>query len=44
MENFLETFGCGSNYDCKGFNMIYDSTQNDDYLWYLIFRGKQKKT
>ena len=23
--------------------MIYDSTQSDDYLWYLILRGKQKK-
>ena len=25
--------------------MIYQSTQSDDYLWYLILRrGKQKKT
>ena len=24
----------------KGFKMIYHSTQSDDYLWYLILRGK----
>ena len=23
--------------------MIYHSTQSDDYLWYLILRGKRKK-
>ena len=23
--------------------MIYHSTQSDDYLWYLILRGKQKE-
>ena len=24
--------------------MIYHSIQSNDYLWYLILRGKQKKT
>ena len=28
--------------DCKGFNMVYHSIQSDDYLSYLILRGKQK--
>ena len=31
-----------SNHDCTGFNMIYHLTQSDDYLWYMILRGKQK--
>ena len=28
---------------CKGFIMIYHSTQSDDFFWCLIFRGKQKE-
>ena len=32
-----------SNHDCKGFNMIYHSTQFAEYLGYVILRGKQKK-
>ena len=32
-----------SNHDLTGFNMIYHSTQSDDYLWYLVLRGKKLK-
>ena len=28
----------------NGFFMIYHSTQSDDYLWWLVLRGKQKET
>ena len=27
----------------KGLNLIYQITKSIDYLWYLVFRGKQKK-
>ena len=30
-----------SNHDWKGYNMIYHSTLSDDYLWWLISRGKK---
>ena len=42
-ENFLKFFLCRSNNDWKGFNMLYLSTQFDNYLWQLILRWKQKK-
>ena len=30
-----------SNHDWKGCNMINHSTLSDDYLWYLILRGRE---
>ena len=27
----------------KGFNLVYHSIHSDDYLWFLILRGKQKR-
>ena len=41
---FLNFFCSGSSQECKGFNMIYHSTQSDEYLWYVILGGKQRKT
>ena len=42
-EEFLEIFNL-VRITTEGALMIYHSTQFDYYLWYLILRGKQKKT
>ena len=39
----FKIFKCRSGHYGNGFKMIYYSTLSDDYLWKLIFRGKQKK-
>ena len=39
-----EHFWNFKTFDWKGFNMMYHSTHSDNYLWYLILRGKNKKT
>ena len=39
----LENFKCSLNHDWESFNFIYYSTQFDDYLWYMILRGKKLK-
>ena len=41
---FMENFKCSLNHDWESFNFIYYSTQFDDYLWYMILRGKKTKT
>ena len=37
----MEILKLGSNHDCKGCNMIYHSTQTNNFLWYLILRRKK---
>ena len=40
---FLDTEKiCLLNHAWKNFNMIYHSAYSDEYLWYLIWRGKQE--
>ena len=34
---------CRSNHDGKDLNLIHHSAHSEDYLWFLISRGKQKK-